>query len=129
MIEVGSAREQVVIEGITRTHLVKYAGASGDFNPLHHDEAYAKDHGYPGVFGHGMFTMGLTAKVVTDWFGPASVRSYGVRFTRQVWPGDTLTARAVVTSIDGAEVTLSVETTNQKGETVVAGDATVTIPS
>lgn len=122
---VGAVREQIVIDEITPTHLVKYAGASGDFNPLHHNDQYAQDHGYPGLFGHGMFTMGLTARVLTDWFGPTALRSYGVRFTRQVWPGDRLTARAEVVAIDGGLARLVVETTNQHGDVVVTGDAEV----
>lgn len=126
-LEPGAARELVVIEQITPTDLVKYAGASGDFNPLHHDSEYARDHGYPGVFGHGMFTMGLTARVVTDWFGVDSLRSYGVRFTRQVWPGDRLIARAEVRSIEQGVATLAIETRNQNDEVVISGEAQVAV--
>lgn len=126
-VEIGAVREQVLIEKITPTHLVKYAGASGDFNPLHHDNDYAKAHGYPGLFGHGMFTMGLTARIVTDWFGPEALASYGVRFTRQVWPGDRLTARAVVTEVVDNLATIELTTVNQDGETVIAGSAEVRV--
>lgn len=126
-VEIGAVREQVLIEEITPTHLVKYAGASGDFNPLHHDNDYAKSHGYPGLFGHGMFTMGLTARIITDWFGPEALASYGVRFTRQVWPGDRLTARAVVTEVTDNLATVELTTVNQDGETVIAGNAEIRI--
>lgn len=126
-LAVGDSRTEVVIEEITPTHLVRYAGASGDFNPLHHDDDYAREHGYPGLFGHGMFTMGLTGKILTGWFGTAALKEFGVRFTRQVWPGDTLTATAVVTGVDGGSATLDVETRNQNGEVVVAGDAVVSL--
>ena len=126
-IEVGSRRQMVVIEKVTPTHLVKYAGASGDFNPLHHDNEFARLHGYPGLFGHGMFTMGLTARILTDWFGPTAIRSYGVRFTKQVWPGDRLETTAEVVAIDGGLATLSIETRNQHDEVVVVGDAEVAL--
>ncbi len=126
-IEVGARRHMVVIEAVTPTHLVKYAGASGDFNPLHHDNEFAQLHGYPGLFGHGMFTMGLTARIVTDWFGPAAMRSYGVRFTRQVWPGDRLETTAEVVAMDGDIARLSIETRNQRDEVVIAGDAEVAL--
>ena len=77
-----------------------YAGASGDYNPLHSDEKFAREvAGYPGIFAHGMLTMGMTGRVVTDWFDVGRVTKYGVRFVRQVWPGDTLTATAVVDAI------------------------------
>src|SRR5581483_2916465 len=99
-LKVGDTHEAVVIENLSRTHIVKYAGASGDFNPLHHDETFAqKTGGYPGVFAHGMLSMGLTGRMLTDWLGPAALRTFGVRFTRQVWPGDTLTSKAEVTDI------------------------------
>ncbi|HJP40671.1 MAG TPA: MaoC/PaaZ C-terminal domain-containing protein [Dehalococcoidia bacterium] len=127
--KVGNSHEQVVIEDVNRTHIVKYAGASGDFNPLHHDDPVAKNAaGYPSVFAHGMLSMGLTGKMLTDWLGPNSLREYGVRFTRQVWPGDTLTAGGEVTAVEGADggkqrVTIHVVTRNQKGEAVVEGEA------
>lgn len=124
---VGATRTEVVIDEVTPTHLVRYAGASGDFNPLHHNDEYAREHGYPGLFGHGMFSMGLTAKVVTGWFGPDSLREFGVRFTRQVWPGDQLTTTAVVTEVTADRASLDLETVNQKGEVVVAGDAIVSL--
>ena len=126
-LTVGQSRTEVVIDEITPTHLVRYAGASGDFNPLHHNDQYARDHGYAGVFGHGMFTMGLTAKVVTGWFGPEALQEFGVRFTRQVWPGDQLTTTAVVTAVEAESATLDLETVNQKGEIVVAGDAIINL--
>ena len=72
-----------------------YAGASGDFNPMHHDEVAAKDAGLPSVFGHGMFTMGLLGKALTDYVGVGNLERYRVRFTKQTWPGETLTTKVV----------------------------------
>ncbi len=128
-IAVGDHREAVLVENLGRTQIVQYAGASGDFNPIHHDETFAtQSAGYASVFAHGMLTMGMTGRLLTDWLGDGVLRSFGVRFVNQVWPGDTLTARGTVTSIeerdDGNLVAVEVVTQNQKGETVVQGSAT-----
>ncbi|MEU2428705.1 MaoC family dehydratase [Streptomyces sp. NPDC007861] len=70
---------------VTRATLVRYAGASGDFNPIHWNEKFAKEVGLPDVIAHGMFTMAEAARVVTDWLGdPGAVVEYGVRFTKPV---------------------------------------------
>ena len=123
-LKVGDTHEAVVIEKVARTHIVKYAGASGDFNPLHHDDTAAQGMGgYPSVFAHGMLSMGLTGRMLTDWLGPVALKKYGVRFTKQVWPGDTLTAKGEVTAMEGGVATIKVVTTNQNGESVVEGEA------
>jgi acyl dehydratase len=109
---------------------VMYAGASGDFNPIHHDEVFAtKAAGYPSVFAHGMLTMGMTARVVTDWLGDGVLTEYGVRFVKQVWPGDTLTAKGTITAVaaDGG-VEVEITTVNQAGEPVVTGRAKAVLP-
>ncbi len=127
--KVGDNREISLVEDLTRTQIVQYAGASGDFNPLHTDEVYAKQvAGYPTVFAHGMLTMGMTARVLTDWVGDGRLVRYGARFIKQVWPGDALTARAEVTAvreIDGQPVAdFEVVTRNQAGDPVLTGTAT-----
>jgi acyl dehydratase len=127
-LKVGDTHEAVVIENVNRTHIVKYAGASGDFNPLHHDDGVAQNMaGYPSVFAHGMLSMGLTGRMLTDWLGAANLKKFGVRFTRQVWPGDTLTAKGEVTGLreeNGQKLaTIKVVTVNQNGESVVEGEA------
>jgi acyl dehydratase len=123
-LAVGVSRTTVLVENLTRTRIVEYAGASGDYNPLHTDERFAREvAGYPGVFAHGMLTMGMTARAVTDWVGEERVTRLGVRFTAQVWPGDTLTAVVTVTAIDDDEVALEVTTTNQDGQVVLTGTA------
>ncbi len=99
-LKVGDMREEVVIDNLTRTQLVMYAGASGDYNPVHTDEVFAtKVAGYPTVFAHGMLSMGATARMLTNWVGDGRLTKYGVRFVAQVWPGDTLTARASVEGV------------------------------
>ena len=130
-LKVGDKREAVVVENLSRTQIVQYAAGSGDFNPIHHDEKFATEAaGYPSVFAHGMLTMGLTGKLLTDWLGDGVLSSYGVRFVRQVWPGDTLTATGEVRAVgeDGA-VEVAIVTTNQKGEAVVTGEARAVLPT
>lgn len=132
-LSVGDTGPEVVVEDLQRRDFVEYAGASGDFNPIHYDETFATEAGYDSVFGQGMLTAGFAAQAVTDWFGLATVRSFGVRFRSQVWPGDTVTAVPEVTAIsadgDRATVEVDVRVTNQDGDTVVAGDASVSIPA
>jgi acyl dehydratase len=128
-IQAGDSRSEVVFDNLSRTQLVMYAGASGDYNPLHSDDLFTKEvAGYPGVFAHGMLTMGATGRVLTDWFGPDRLTRYGVRFVNQVWPGDTLTATATVEAVRDENgqhfADLAVVTTNQDGQTVVSGTAT-----
>jgi acyl dehydratase len=83
-VEVGTELPAQVFR-LTRATLVEYAGASGDFNPIHWNEKFAKEVGLPDVIAHGMLTMAEAARVVTDWAGdPGAVVEYGVRFTRPV---------------------------------------------
>lgn len=113
---------------LTRTDLVRYAGASGDFNPMHHDDVLAQKAGLPSVFGHGMFTMGMLGKAITDYVGVGNLRSYSVRFTKQTWPDEELTTKVVVSAkrAEGNEklVDLECSVANGDGETKVTGTAT-----
>jgi acyl dehydratase len=119
----------VVSHRLTRTDLVKYAGASGDFNPMHTDEVAAKEAGLPSVFGHGMFSMGLLGRAVTDWAGAGNLKVYGVRFTKQTWPGETLSTRIVVTgkeqTDEGNIVVAELTLLNQDGEVKLSGTTRV----
>ncbi|MBW3665702.1 MAG: dehydratase [Actinobacteria bacterium] len=120
-----------VTHTLTRTDLVRYAGASGDFNPMHHDEVKAKEAGQPSVFGHGMLSMGIVGRALTDWVGPGALRRYKVRFKAQTWPGDELTTRVVVTGKreqDGeCLVDLECALVNGDGDEVVVGSATAAV--
>ncbi len=123
-LKVGDRHTERVVDNLTRTQIVQYAGASGDYNPIHTDEIYTtKAAGYPSVFAHGMLTMGLTGKMLTNYVGDGRLTKFGVRFTNQVWPGDTLDASATVTAIKHGLVELEVVTTNQDGKEVVRGYA------
>ena len=128
-LSVGDTRESVLVDDLTRTQIVMYAGASGDYNPLHTDDKFAREvAGYSGVFAHGMLTMGMTGRILTDWFGDGRLTRYGVRFVKQVWPGDCLTATATIDAIreDGGTcyADVSVVTVNQNGDAVISGSAT-----
>src|SRR5580658_11120895 len=122
----------VLSHKLTRTDLVKYAGASGDFNPMHHDEPMAKAAGQPSVFGHGMFSMGLLGTALTDYVGVGNLTRFSVRFARQTWPGEVLSSKIVVTARreeDGKRlVDLAVTVANDEGEQKVVGEATAELP-
>jgi acyl dehydratase len=121
------------LENLTRTHFVKYAGASGDFNPMHHDDTVATKVGYPSVFGHGMFSAGVLSHYVSDWVGLENLRKFGVRFTGQVYPGDTLAFSAKVTRKykegDENRIDADLAVANQEGKVILSGKATAALPS
>ncbi|OAA27777.1 acyl dehydratase [Frankia sp. EI5c] len=110
---------------LTRTDLVRYAGASHDFNPLHHDEVRARAAGMRGVFAHGMFTAGLLATALTDFVGVGNLRGYRVRFTEQAWPDDVLTTEITVRGKDEEThlVELDCRVLNDAGTAVLTGSA------
>jgi acyl dehydratase len=133
-LSVGDEAPPLVVEDLSRTHFVRYAGASGDFNPMHHDDTIATSVGNPSVFGHGMLTAGLMARVLKDWFGADALRRYQVRFSKQVWPGETLTCTAKVTGLRDADesgvglVDVECQVLNQDGEAKLTGTATAAVP-
>lgn len=94
---------------ITRTDIVRYAGAGGDFNPIHHDEPFAQHAGYRTVFAHGLLTAGVLSSFAVDWLGRESLRRFAVRYVDQVWPDDTLVTSGWVRdrrdTVDGEELT------------------------
>jgi acyl dehydratase len=113
---------------LTRADLVKYAGASGDLNPVHHDEPLARAAGMPSVSGHRMFSMGFLCTALAGWAGPGHVTRVGVRFSKQTWPGETLVTRVVVTGKreEGDRRLVDVDCTlaSTDGEQKVMGTAT-----
>jgi acyl dehydratase len=125
----GDAGQPFAVGPITRTDIVRYAGASGDFNPIHHDEPFAQAAGLPTVMAHGMLSAGILASFVTRWFGAGSVRRYKVRFRERVWPGDVLTAEGRVSRVfdNSGERRAELELTlrRQDGQPVVTGTAEV----
>ena len=116
----------------TLTDIVRYQGASGDFNPIHHDDAFARSAGMPGVFSVGMLQAGYLGTYCVELFGPESVRRLSVKFVDRVWPGDELVCRGVVTELNpvtggGATAELDLTVTRAQGELVVSATATVSV--
>lgn len=116
---------------VTRTDFVRYQGASGDMNPIHHDEGFARSAGFPTVFSVGMFQAGLLATYCTDLLGPDGVRRFAVQFREQVWPDDVLTCSGVVVGIrdgdDGQLADVELTVTRQTGGVAIRGEATFAV--
>jgi acyl dehydratase len=115
----------LVFGPITRTDIVRYQGASGDFQPIHHDEVFARGAGYDAPLVVGMLPAGLVTTWATDWLGPRNVRRSRVRWTERVWPDDTLTCSGEIEreyeEHGEAKVDLVVQAVNQDGIVVVKG--------
>jgi acyl dehydratase len=128
-LSVGDSGPEATVGPITRTDIVRYAGAGGDFNPIHHDEEFARAAGMPSVFSHGLLSAGLLGQYLARWVGLQNVRSFGVRFTGQVWPGDTLTlagqVAAVAQEAGERQVNVDLSACRQTGDVVVKGTAIV----
>jgi acyl dehydratase len=132
-VRIGDELPLLVKGPIQQIQLTRYAGASGDFNPIHQDDEFARAAGMGGVFAHGMLSMGFVGQVVTDWAGPGQVRKLGVRFVGLVRLKDTITCRGRVLAKSSKDdvhlVDLEVWAENDKGDKVVAGKATVVLPT
>jgi acyl dehydratase len=132
-VKVGDELPPLVKGPIQQIQLTRYAGASGDFNPIHQDEEFARAAGMGGVFAHGMLSMGFVAQALTDWAGPGTVRTLSVRFAALVRLKDTVTCRARVLAKtatgDLHVVEVEVWAENQRGEKVVTGRATLQLPT
>jgi acyl dehydratase len=114
---------------LTRTDFVRYQGASGDMNAIHHDDELARSYGFPGVFAVGMRQAGVLATYLADIFGRDSVREFTVRFEEQAWPGDMITYEITVAACratgDGAVLELDLLATRQSGAVHLTGSALV----
>jgi acyl dehydratase len=123
----GDRHSSVVAVNLSRAQIIQYAGASGDVSPQHVDEVYnTRVAGYPSVFGHGMLTMAMTGRMLTDWVGDGRLTKFGFQFRQQIWPGDSVVAEATVRAIaGGAEllVDLDLEVRNQNGAVLGKGYA------
>jgi acyl dehydratase len=129
---------EVVFGPLQRSDIVRYAGASGDFNPLHIDETYARESGAPGVFAMGLLAAGYLAHALSDWFGgPQHIRRYKTRFVERVWPGDELVCAGRVDEIEEGCISVRLEARRRgpgpRGEVseevaAVVGQAVVELP-
>jgi acyl dehydratase len=118
---------------LTRTDFVRYQGASGDFNPIHHDEEFAKASGFPTVFSVGMLQAGILGAYCTEWLGADNVRRFSVQFREQVWPGDHLLCSGSVARKyeEGGERRVDLEllcTRVESGGAAIKGEATFVVP-
>lgn len=128
----GTEREPLEIGPLTRTDFVRYQGASGDFNPIHHDEDFAKGAGFPSVFSVGMLQAGILGTYATDWLGAANIRNFNVQFREQVWPGDHLvcTGKVARRYEDGGERKVDIDllvTRVESGGAAIKGSATFVV--
>lgn len=125
----GPPERSLELGAVARTDFVKFAGAGGDFNPMHHDDEVARAAGFPSVFAMGMLTASMAARIVTDWFPIEDIRTYHVRFRAMVWPGEVLTARARLGDAISTELEtrrqVEFDVTNSEGEVKISGTAEV----
>jgi acyl dehydratase len=128
----GEGAPERTVGPLTRTDFVRYQGASGDMNPVHHDEVFARAAGYEAPLGVGMFHAGVMATWATDWLGPENVRSFKVRWKEPVFPGDVLRfSGKVVRKVEQAgerRVDLEMVCTREGGGVAVQGWATFVVP-
>jgi acyl dehydratase len=132
-VKVGDEIPPLVKSPLAQIQLTRYAGASGDFNPIHQDDEFARAAGMGGVFAHGMLSMGFVAQTLTDWAGAGTVRRLGVRFAALVRLKDVVTCRGRVLATTAKDdrhlVEVEVWAENQRGEKVVTGRATLALPA
>ena len=129
----GAGPEPLVVGPLTRTDFVRYQGASGDMNPVHHDEPFARAAGFAAPLGVGMFQAGVLAAWAAGWLGPENVRATRVRWKEPVWPGDVLTFHARVQrrfeENGERRVELALRCTRQTGGVAVEGSAIFVVPT
>ena len=114
-----SLPERFTLGPISRTDVVRYQGASGDFQPIHHDEPFAREAGYQAPLVIGMYPAGAASLWVAKQFGIDCVRETHIRWSARVWPGDRLTGTAQIERIDGSARWLGMTLRNEKNETVL----------
>lgn len=131
-LEVGQAPPAVVDSPLTINDFVRYQGASGDMNPIHHDPEFARSAGYDEPFAVGMRQAGVLAAFATDWLGPRNIRRFKVQFREQAWPRDVITYSATITAKreeNGQRlIDLELQATRQTGATHLKGWATFVVP-
>ncbi|GCE10456.1 MaoC/PaaZ C-terminal domain-containing protein [Tengunoibacter tsumagoiensis] len=131
-IQVGDELPILVKEPVTQVQLVRYAGASGDFNPLHTDPKVGEEIGTGGIIAHGMLIMGFVGQLLSNYVGPDALRKFGVRFKGMTHIGDSITCKGSITEkyeLDGeAFISGKVQAVDQHGDLKVAGTFTAVLP-
>ena len=121
-LQVGESLEEIQLEPVSRIDLIKYAGASGDFNPIHTIDEEAKKAGLPGIIAHGMWTMGNLAKLFTPYFEEGFVEDYSIRFKGMVFLNDVITLKAILKEVEENKLRFQVQAVNQNGNEVLKGE-------
>jgi acyl dehydratase len=125
-LQVGESVKEIQLEPVSRIDLIKYAGASGDFNPIHTIDEEAKKAGLPGIIAHGMWTMGNLAKLFTPYFEEGFVKDYSIRFKGMVFLNDVITLKATLKEVDEPNLRFQVQAVNQYGNEVLKGEVLFT---
>jgi acyl dehydratase len=125
-LQVGDSLNDIQLEPVSRIDLIKYAGASGDFNPIHTIDEEAKKAGLPGIIAHGMWTMGNLAKLFTPYFEEGFVKDYSIRFKGMVFLNDVITLKATLKEINEPNLRFQVQAVNQNGNEVLKGEVLFT---
>lgn len=121
-LQVGDSMPPITLNPVTRLDLIKYAGASGDFNPIHTIDSEAEKAGLPGIIAHGMWTMGNLAKLFTPYTEEGFVKDYAIRFKGMVLLDDTITLTATVAEKEAGQIKFNVAAINQHQKNVLQGD-------
>jgi acyl dehydratase len=126
-LQVGESVKDIQLDPVSRIDLIKYAGASGDFNPIHTIDEEAKKAGLPGIIAHGMWTMGNLAKLFTPYFEEGFVQNYSIRFKGMVFLNDEITLKAMLKEVNEKRLRFQVQAVNQNGNEVLIGEVLFTL--
>jgi acyl dehydratase len=121
-LQIGDALESVQLNPVSRLDLIKYAGASGDYNPIHTIDEEAKKAGLPGIIAHGMWTMGNLAKLFTSHYEEGFIQDYSIRFKGMVFLNDVITLKATLEEKIGDKLRFNVLAVNQNRNEVLKGE-------
>jgi acyl dehydratase len=121
-MQVGESLKEIQLEPVSRMDLIKYSGASGDFNPIHTIDDEAKKAGLPGIIAHGMWTMGNLAKLFTPFYDEGFVQDYNIRFKGMVFLNDVITLKATLKDTNENKLCFDVKAVNQTGNEVLKGE-------
>ena len=121
-LKVGESLKEIQLDPVDRITLIKYAGASGDYNPIHTIDEEAKKAGLPGIIAHGMWTMGNLAKLFTDFYEEGFIQDYTIRFKGMVFLNDVVTLQAELAEENANILRFNVKAVNQNGNEVIKGD-------
>ncbi|WP_084243823.1 MaoC/PaaZ C-terminal domain-containing protein [Planomicrobium okeanokoites] len=122
-MKVGETLPVIGLEPVSRLDLIKYAGASGDFNPIHTIDEEAERAGLPGIIAHGMWTMGNLAKLFTPYLDEGFIETYSIRFKGMVFLGDVVSLQAELKEKESGRLIFEVAAVNQNGKRVLSGQA------